>query len=78
MTIKKIKKGAIGVVSDGGDSDRVEVDILDSPEIGAPVECQISCGDKLPVISVPNKLFVEVRISNSVTGFIEKKYFKVK
>lgn len=78
MTIKKIKEGAIGVVSNGGDSDRVEVNILDSPKIGAPVVCQVSNGKKFKVVSTPNKIFIEVRISNSVTGFIEKKYFKVK
>lgn len=71
--IKKLKKGTIGVVCDC-----VEVDVLDNPEASAPLICQLPCGEKTVIVSCPNKDWVEIRVSNSVTGFIPKKNFRVK
>ena len=73
MTVKKIKEGMIGVIYDCA-----EIDVLDLPEDHAPVICQLGSGEKKVVVSVPNKDWVEIRVSNSVTGFIPKKNFKVK
>lgn len=49
-----------------------EVRVLDTPENGAPLVCQIRAGKRVKVISKPNKNFIGIGITNSVVGFIPK------
>ena len=51
-----------------------EVDVLDSPEIGSPLVCQLRAGKRIKIISKPNKNYYGVGITNSVVGFVEKDY----
>lgn len=50
--------------------------VLDTPEIGAPLVCQLTAGTNVKKLSKASKGFVEVEVSHSVTGFVEKKYVK--
>ena len=51
-----------------------EVDVLDSPDIGSPLVCQLRAGKRIKIISKPNKNYYGVGITNSVVGFVEKDY----
>lgn len=51
-----------------------EVDVLDSPEIGSPLVCQLRAGKRIKIISKPSKNYYGVGITNSVVGFVEKDY----
>ena len=68
MATKKIKFGRI--------VDCEEAKVLDSPEVGSPVVCQIKAGTRVVVLSKPNKKFVGVGVSHSVLGFVAKEFVK--
>lgn len=51
--------------------------VLDYPEKGAPVVCQFSPGEKIEVIS-KDKKYYKVKVSPSVTGYLDKDFIKVK
>lgn len=68
MATKKIKFGRI--------VDCEEAKVLDSPEIGSPIVCQIKAGTRIVILSKPNKKFVGVGVSHSVLGFVEKEFVK--
>ena len=54
-----------------------EANVLDYPDSAAPLVCQIKAGNKVLILSTSNKKYYEVRVSNTVTGFILKEYIKV-
>lgn len=49
-----------------------EAKVVDNPEEGSPVVCLLSRGNRVKIISKPNKKFYGVGISNSVVGFINR------
>ena len=53
-----------------------EVKVLDAPELGAPLVCQIPVGTKVKIVSTPNKSFYGIGVSQSVIGFIPKDNIK--
>ncbi len=70
MTVKK-KKNSYGIIINCD-----EASVLDTPEDGSPLVCQLKAGDKVQILSKPNKNFFGVGISNSVIGFVSKKHIK--
>lgn len=68
MATKKIKFGVI--------VDCEEANVLDSPEAGSPIVCQIKAGTRVVVLSKPNKKFVGIGVSHSVLGFVAKEFIK--
>ena len=53
-----------------------EADVLDSPEVGAPLVCQLRAGKRIKIISKPNKNYIGIGITNSVVGFVKKDYIE--
>lgn len=67
MTSKK-QKSSYGIIN------RKEVNVVDNPRKGSPLVCQLKMGDKVKIISKPNKYYYGVGISNSVVGFVSRDY----
>lgn len=53
-----------------------EAKVLDTPEVGSPLICQLSAGKRVKIISKPNKTFVGIQVSPSVYGFVKKDFIK--
>ena len=71
MILKK-KKIDYGIIVDCK-----EANVLDTPEKGSPLVCQLKAGDKIKIVSKPNKYYYGVSVSNSVTGFVSREFVKV-
>lgn len=69
---KKTKKEEWGIVISEGDAK-----VFDNPEEGSPVVCELAKGQKVKIISKPNKKFYGIGVSPSIVGFIHKADIKV-
>lgn len=49
-----------------------EANVLDNPEDGAPLVCQLKAGDVVKILSKPNRNYYSIGVSNSVIGFVSK------
>ena len=54
----------------------VEANVLDSPEKGSPIVCQLSAGKKVKIVAKPNRYYVTVQVSPAVIGFVSKEFIK--
>ena len=70
------KKSSIGVIVSYNGS--TEAKVLDEPKEGTPVICELQNGRQVIVLSKPNKSFVEVKVTKTVSGFVMKDFIKVK
>lgn len=71
MVAKKTNKTEYGVIVNCEFAD-----VLDTPEQGAPLICQLNAGRRVKKVSKPNKRFVGVEVTNSVIGFVDKEFIK--
>ena len=69
---KKTKKEEWGIVISEEDAK-----VFDNPEEGSPVVCELTKGQKVKIISKPNKKFYGIGVSPSIVGFIHKADIKV-
>lgn len=69
---KKTKKDEWGVVIS-----KKDVKVLDNPVEGSPLVCVLPVGQKVKIISKPNKKFYGVGVSPSVVGFVQRTDIKV-
>lgn len=53
-----------------------EANVVDTPEIGSPIVCQLSAGKRVKIVSKPNKNYVGVQVSPAVYGFVIKEFIK--
>ena len=69
---KKTKKEEWGIVISKKDAR-----VIDNPEEGAPLVCQLPTGAKIKILSKPNKKFYGIGVSPSVVGFVHRTDIKV-
>ena len=53
-----------------------EANVLDSPEKGSPIVCQLPAGKRVKIIAKPNRYYVTVQVSPAVVGFASKEFIK--
>lgn len=69
---KKTKKEEWGTVISKGESK-----VYDNPVDSAPMVCVLVPGQKIKILSKPNKKFYGIGVSPSVVGFVHRTDIKV-